>query len=63
MPKKTSKKPKKSNFEKEINKEVKEIEDWMKERKKFLVKLGWVAGFVIVLLIVSHYYLRVKGFG
>jgi len=65
------KKPKKENIiEKEIKKigkEVKEdigeVEAWVIERKKFLIKLGWVAGIIIVLLIISNFYLSVKGFG
>jgi len=46
-----------------IEKEIEEIEQWVIERKKFLVKLGWVAGIIIVLLVLSHFYLRVEGFG
>ncbi len=48
---------------KNIDKEVKEVEGWVKERKKFLIKLGWVAGIIIILLVISKLYLRVKGFG
>ena len=54
-----TKKRKKKNI---IEKEVKELEQWMVERKKFLIKLGWVAGGIIVLLIISRL-MRVKGFG
>jgi len=46
-----------------IEKEVDEIEAWIAERKKFFIKLGWVVGIIILLLILSHFYLRVKGFG
>ena len=53
-------KKKKENI---IEKEVKELEQWMVERKKFLIKLGWVAGLIVFLLIFSRLYLRVKGFG
>ena len=49
--------------EKKVGKEVKEVEAWMIERRKFLIKLGWVAGGIIVLLIVSRLYLSVGGFG
>ncbi len=37
-----------------IEKDAKEVEKWMIERKKFLIKLGWIAGLVIVLLIVLN---------
>lgn len=46
-----------------IEKEIEEVEQWMIERKKFLIKLGWVAGLIVVLLVVSRLYLRIKGFG
>ena len=50
-------------FEKKVDREFEEVEQWIVERKKFLIKLGWVAGIIIVLLVVSHLYLRTKGFG
>ena len=50
-------------FEKDLGKEVKEIEKWMVERKKFFIKLGFVIGFVIVLLVISYLYLRISGVG
>jgi len=40
-----------------------EVEQWVIERKKFFKKLGWVVGFIVLLLIISHFYLRVKGVG
>ena len=46
-----------------IEKEIQDVENWVHGRRKFLIKLGWVAGLIIVLLIVSRLYLRVKGFG
>ena len=49
--------------DKQINKEFKEVEAWMVQRKKFLIKLAWVLGLISVLLIVSHVYLRTKGMG
>ena len=52
---------KKGNFEKELKKEIQEVEKWILERRKFLIKLAWVVGFVSVLLIVSKFYLRVSG--
>ena len=62
MPKKktTKKKRQKKSI---IEKEIEEVEDWIIARKKFLIKLGWVAGFITILLIISHLYLRVKAFG
>jgi len=51
------------SIEKRIDREFKEVETWMIERKKFLIKLGWVVGLIIVLLIFSHFYFRTKGFG
>jgi len=50
-------------IEKNIKKDVKELEDWMKARRKFLIKLAWVIGIVAILLIVSHFLLRVWGTG
>ena len=47
----------------EIEKDVRDVEKWMIERRRFLIKLAWVLGFVTVLLIVSHFYLRVPGVG
>jgi len=68
--KKTKNTKKKSGFEKginklekEIDKEVKEIEGWIMQRRKFLIKLAWVVGLMAILLIISHYYMRVRGFG
>ena len=45
------------DISKNIEKEEKEVERWMIQRRKFLIKLGWVAGLIIVLLLVSHFYL------
>ncbi|MDP3026881.1 MAG: hypothetical protein Q8N63_04180 [Nanoarchaeota archaeon] len=49
--------------DKQINKEFKEVEGWMLQRKKFLIKLAWVLGFITILLVVSHVYLRTRGMG
>lgn len=49
--------------DKQIDKEFKEVEAWMVQRKKFLVKLAWVLGFITVLLVASHIYLRINGVG
>jgi len=48
---------------KEISFEVKEVERWVIERRKFLIKLGIVGGSIGILLILSNLYLRVAGFG
>jgi len=52
------KKVKKRSFEKGLEKEIHEVENWVKQRKKFFIKLAWVVGFVVVLLIVSSLYLK-----
>lgn len=50
---------------KRLNKELEDIEDnvqenfediqkWVIERRKFFIKLGWVAGFIILLLVLSN---------
>ena len=36
------------NIEKEIKREIKYAEKWMHERRKFLIKLAWVIGFIIM---------------
>lgn len=61
--KKSVKKRKKNSLEQEIKQDIKEVEEWIIERKKFLIKLAWVIGFIAVLLIISHIYLRVAGAG
>ena len=50
-------------LQKQLEKEAEEVERWIIERKNFLKKLGWVMIIVTLLLIVSHFYLRVKGVG
>jgi hypothetical protein len=60
MPKK---KVKKNNFEKQFQDEVHEVEKWVYERRKFLIKLSWVVGIVVVLLIISNLYLKQIGVG
>jgi len=47
-------------FEK-IEDEFEDVEKWIIERRKFFIKLGWVIGLVVVLLIISHFYLRISG--
>ena len=41
--------------EKQIIQEIKYAEKWMIERKKFLIKLFWVLGFIVVLLILLNF--------
>ncbi len=48
------------NLEKSLKQEAKEVERWAGERKKFLIKLAWVVGLVTILLILSHFFLRVQ---
>lgn len=50
-------------FGEEVAEGVEEIEQWIIERRKFLIKLAWVVGLILVLLIVSSLFLNVKGFG
>lgn len=52
-----------ARVDRQINKEFKEVEGWMLQRRKFLIKLAWVLGFITLLLIVSRVYLRTKGMG
>jgi len=50
-------------FEKGLEDELEQAEKWMKERRKFFIKLIWVVGFIAVLLIVSNLYLKINGVG
>lgn len=54
---------KKISIEKKIEKGVEDIEEWIIERRKFFIKLGFVVCFILLLLLISRFYLRVKGFG
>ena len=47
-------------FEREMIKDVDDAQKWIYARKKFFIKLAWVIGFVVLLLILSHLFLRVK---
>lgn len=51
------------NVEKEIEHEVKNVEKWIIERRKFFIKLGWTILLIAALWIFSHFFLRVKGVG
>jgi len=50
--KKTQKSSSLRTIEKELNKEVKEVEQWIIQRKKFLVKLLWILVGISILIIV-----------
>jgi len=63
MAKKRTLKQSIKKFEKELGNEIDDAEKWMKARKNFFIKLAWVAGLIIALLIFSHYYLRTGGVG
>jgi len=52
MPKKKTVKRSRKKKENFIEEEVEEIEKWIIERKKFLIKLVWVAGFIVLLLVI-----------
>ena len=44
-----------------LQKEIQEIEQWVTERKKFFIKLSWVVGLILALVIISNIYLKLKG--
>ena len=46
-----------------IQENIKDVEKWVLARRKFLIKLGFVVGFIAVLLILSNLYLRTTGIG
>lgn len=52
-----------NKFEKELEKEIVDAEKWVIARKKFLIKLAWVVGLITILLVISNFYLRVRGVG
>ena len=41
-------------IEKTIEKDADEIEEWVVERKKFFIKLGWIAGFILISIIIRR---------
>ena len=45
---------------KEIGREIKEVEQWMIERKKFFIKLSWIVFLIIFLIITSNYIFNLK---
>ena len=48
-------------IEKEIKQEISEVEGWIIQRRKFFIKLAKVIIFVLLLLLISNIYLRVRG--
>jgi hypothetical protein len=57
------KKVRKTSLKKKIMHEVEDVEAWVKARRKFLIKLAWVLGIIVALIILSQIYLRVRGVG
>lgn len=45
----------KYNFEKGLENEIHEVEAWVKHRRKFFIKLAWVVGSIVVLLVVLNF--------
>jgi len=45
-----------SNDFKEIEREIKQFENWTYQRRKFLIKAGLVFGAIILILILDHFY-------
>lgn len=39
-------------IEKELEKELDDVDAWIRERKKFFIKLLWVTGLIIAILVV-----------
>tara|TARA_Y100000310_G_C20095933_1_gene540479 strand:- start:57 stop:323 length:267 start_codon:yes stop_codon:yes gene_type:complete len=42
---------------KNVKKQIGQAESWMIERRKFVIKLLWVTGLIIILLFISSLYL------
>jgi len=51
------------SIEKNIERDIKHAEKWAHQRRKFFIKLSYVVGFIVFLLIISHFYLRISGVG
>lgn len=47
-------------LDREIDNDVEYVERWIIERRKFFIKLGWVALLVLVLFIISELFLTVR---
>ncbi|MFH1358852.1 MAG: hypothetical protein ABIH37_03130 [archaeon] len=50
-------KSKSTSFERQLGREVVEVEKWVHQRKRFFIKLAWVVGFILALIIISNFYL------
>jgi hypothetical protein len=50
-------------IDREISREVEEVEKWVIERKKFFIKLGIVILFVLALFIISELFLTTRATG
>lgn len=50
-------------IEKEMDKDIRRIEGYIRERRRFFIKLAIVCGLIGILLILSHLFFRVNGFG
>lgn len=64
--KKVSRKKKNSELERleeTLKYDIKKTEQWIIEQRKFLIKLAWMLGLMILLLIISHFFLRIQGAG
>ena len=46
-----------------LKKEIQDVEKYIKERKKFFWKLFWVIVLIVGLVIISNFYLKVRGVG
>ena len=52
-----------NKVEKNIKKDILDVEKWVVARRKFFIKLMGVVGLIAALLIFSHFYLRTFGYG
>jgi len=43
--------------------ELQQIEQYIIQRKKFLIKLAWIFGITAILVIISNIYLKIPGVG
>ena len=63
MKKKSAKKISRKNKKNALETEIEEVEKWIHERRKFFRKLTWVVSLIILLIIISNLYLKVRGVG
>jgi len=50
----------KKNSKNTLQKEIQEIEQWVHEKRKFFKKLGITIAIILILIIISNLYLKVK---